>query len=503
MPDPQAPPRLTDRNPGSILRTLAESFAREYAVVSRQLERVYDEAFIETADGRALDQLVALVGVTRRTQLFAVGEVVFSRLTPAPGDVTIEAGTPISTERRAVGHRRHLRDAHAAHRPALDLGAGAGGRAGLGRDRRRGQAHRDPPADPRHHGGHEPGRRPRSAARPRPTTRCAAARAGRSRTPARRRPPRSSARSRRSRASPTRTSRSPRTTSARPARSRSPSPRPTSTTTAPGSRSSGSRRCGPRACASSTTSPCSPSPSSDPGAGGGRRGRAAAGRRRDRRLLADQGQGRRDAGRARRSSADEKVALVGEVEAAIQRLRRRARRRPAADLQPARRRDPGGDRRVRRDPRRLPGVGADQHGRQNVTPDGLDAAAPRGAARRRAARRADRARRHGRRRADRADGALNRAGRARRHHRPRSARSSTALIAVVGRRADASRCCSTRFRTPSATTSTTSTTASSSSTRACASSSRTSTSTRRASRCCGCAAFAGRRQLRPGAGGGA
>jgi hypothetical protein len=56
-PDPEAPPRLTDRNPGSILRTLAESFAREYAVVSRQLERVYDEAFVETAEGRALDQL--------------------------------------------------------------------------------------------------------------------------------------------------------------------------------------------------------------------------------------------------------------------------------------------------------------------------------------------------------------------------------------------------------------------------------------------------------------
>jgi uncharacterized phage protein gp47/JayE len=96
-PDPQAPPRLTDRNPGSILRTLSESFAREYAVVSRQLEQVYDAAFIETAEGRDLDQLVALVGVTRRTQVFAVGEVVFSRTTPAPGDVTIEAGTRIST----------------------------------------------------------------------------------------------------------------------------------------------------------------------------------------------------------------------------------------------------------------------------------------------------------------------------------------------------------------------------------------------------------------------
>jgi hypothetical protein len=33
-PDAQAPPLLTDRNPGSVVRTLAESFAREYAVLS-------------------------------------------------------------------------------------------------------------------------------------------------------------------------------------------------------------------------------------------------------------------------------------------------------------------------------------------------------------------------------------------------------------------------------------------------------------------------------------
>ena len=94
---PAAPPRLTDRNPGSVLRTLAESFAREYAVMSRQLEQVYDASFLDTAEGRDLDSLVALVGIERRTQLFAVGEVVFSRTTPAPGDIAIEEGTTIST----------------------------------------------------------------------------------------------------------------------------------------------------------------------------------------------------------------------------------------------------------------------------------------------------------------------------------------------------------------------------------------------------------------------
>ena len=96
-PDPAAPPILTDRNPGSVVRTLAESFAREYAVLSRQLEQVYEAAFVATASGRDLDAVVDLVGLTRRTALHARGEIVFSRATPAAGDVFIPAGTRIST----------------------------------------------------------------------------------------------------------------------------------------------------------------------------------------------------------------------------------------------------------------------------------------------------------------------------------------------------------------------------------------------------------------------
>ena len=92
-----AAPRLTDRNPGSVVRLLAESFAREYAVLSRQLESVYEAAFLETAGGRDLDQVVALVGLARRDRTFAVGTAVFSRSSPAPADIFIPAGTRLST----------------------------------------------------------------------------------------------------------------------------------------------------------------------------------------------------------------------------------------------------------------------------------------------------------------------------------------------------------------------------------------------------------------------
>ena len=96
-PEVRPTPLLTDRNPGSVLRTLAESFAREYAVLSLQLERVYQAGFLATAEGRDLDQVAALVGVFRHTRAVASGEVVFSRTTPASADIFIPAGTLLST----------------------------------------------------------------------------------------------------------------------------------------------------------------------------------------------------------------------------------------------------------------------------------------------------------------------------------------------------------------------------------------------------------------------
>ena len=90
-------PLLTDRNPGSVTRLLAESFAREYAVLSRQLEAVYQSAFLDTAGGRDLEQLAALVGVERRRRLSATGSALFTRNSPAPADIFIPAGTRLST----------------------------------------------------------------------------------------------------------------------------------------------------------------------------------------------------------------------------------------------------------------------------------------------------------------------------------------------------------------------------------------------------------------------
>ena len=144
--------------------------------------------------------------------------------TPAPGDITIEAGDADLDERRAGRHRDDHRDAHAAHRVAVGDGAGASRGARRGRGRGGRHAHRDPPPDPRHHQRHEPGADVVRRRARRPTTRCVGAPGARSTWPPEGRPGRSSARWRPSTASATRTSGSSRTTSASPAWSRSPSP---------------------------------------------------------------------------------------------------------------------------------------------------------------------------------------------------------------------------------------------------------------------------------------
>lgn len=89
-------PALTDRNEGSVVLTLLEAFARELAVAYEQLDIVYRYAFLETAEGAALDQVVALLGLERLPRGFLVGSVRFSRATPADADIAIPAGTMVA-----------------------------------------------------------------------------------------------------------------------------------------------------------------------------------------------------------------------------------------------------------------------------------------------------------------------------------------------------------------------------------------------------------------------
>ncbi|MBI3953334.1 MAG: baseplate J/gp47 family protein [Chloroflexi bacterium] len=95
VPAAQAP--LTDLHVGSVVRTLAESVALEIAGLYAQLEAVYDAGFVDTASAKALDNVVALLGVTRVQGGRAAGELEFSRSPGSRGVVTIPAGTRVIT----------------------------------------------------------------------------------------------------------------------------------------------------------------------------------------------------------------------------------------------------------------------------------------------------------------------------------------------------------------------------------------------------------------------
>jgi uncharacterized phage protein gp47/JayE len=95
-PAQTAPVPLTDLNVGSVVRTLLESIARELAVTYLHLQKVYDSAFLDTAEGSSLDRVVALVGIIRLPPDRPVARVTFSRRPDSPGRITVPAGTAVT-----------------------------------------------------------------------------------------------------------------------------------------------------------------------------------------------------------------------------------------------------------------------------------------------------------------------------------------------------------------------------------------------------------------------
>ncbi len=90
---------LTDLNVGSVTRTMSEAIGREIAAVYQTINLTYLSAFIDTASGKSLDYVVSILGVTRKTKEFAVGQATFFR-DPDPkldGNITIPQGTELTT----------------------------------------------------------------------------------------------------------------------------------------------------------------------------------------------------------------------------------------------------------------------------------------------------------------------------------------------------------------------------------------------------------------------
>ncbi|TJY42625.1 hypothetical protein E5161_07165 [Cohnella pontilimi] len=99
---------LTDVNPGSVVRTLAEAFALEMAEAYARLQKIYEWGYIDTAEGEALDHLVAILGQQRIEGMQAIGEAVFERDPRVRGRIVIPKDTELLIEtkrRKALTYR--------------------------------------------------------------------------------------------------------------------------------------------------------------------------------------------------------------------------------------------------------------------------------------------------------------------------------------------------------------------------------------------------------------
>ncbi|WP_338866116.1 baseplate J/gp47 family protein [Myxococcus stipitatus] len=85
-----------DPNAGGMARTLAEAYAREMATFYAMLELSHRAGYLDTAEGPALDNVVAVLGLKRARAGRLMGQVELSRATPAPDDIGIPAGRQVT-----------------------------------------------------------------------------------------------------------------------------------------------------------------------------------------------------------------------------------------------------------------------------------------------------------------------------------------------------------------------------------------------------------------------
>ena len=89
--------KINDINPGSVIRTLVEALSAEIYEQYTQMQSLYDNTNITTAEDTGLENLGALVGVTRNIGTKASGYVSFGRNSTVTVDFTIPSETIVKT----------------------------------------------------------------------------------------------------------------------------------------------------------------------------------------------------------------------------------------------------------------------------------------------------------------------------------------------------------------------------------------------------------------------
>jgi hypothetical protein len=87
-----------DLSETAVFEAWADAIANVLAANQEQsLDTLYDSAFVDTAEGESLENVVELIGIERSDGTDATGSVTFSRSSPAEQSYTIPEGTTVST----------------------------------------------------------------------------------------------------------------------------------------------------------------------------------------------------------------------------------------------------------------------------------------------------------------------------------------------------------------------------------------------------------------------
>lgn len=89
--------KISNINPGSVMRTIAEAILAEQDIQYYQIDQIFKGMDIDTATGNDLDRLVKILGVVRKSAVPCVATLTFGRSEASDTDIMIPTGSKVST----------------------------------------------------------------------------------------------------------------------------------------------------------------------------------------------------------------------------------------------------------------------------------------------------------------------------------------------------------------------------------------------------------------------
>ena len=89
--------KISNINPGSVIRTIAEAILAEQDIQYYQIDQIFKGMDIDTATGDDLDRLVKILGVVRKSAVPCIANLTFGRSEASDTNIAIPAGSKVST----------------------------------------------------------------------------------------------------------------------------------------------------------------------------------------------------------------------------------------------------------------------------------------------------------------------------------------------------------------------------------------------------------------------